>query len=173
MTEDTEAAEAMVNTLLLEATPSVSFRVLGDLWIGSAPPIGWTVGQHFDCLVLSAMEYPPGPSCFPKVETIAVSMNDDGTPMRRQEMAEAVRAAGRVLSWLKARKRVLVTCHAGLNRSGLVLALILIKDGLTPQDAIARIRDHRGEDALFNRDFHNWLLTEGESFFSPSSQQAA
>ena len=69
--------------------------------------------------------------------------------------------------------RVLVRCQAGLNRSGLVLALILIKDGLKPQDAIARIRDNRGEDALFNRDFHNWLLTEGESFFSPSSQQAA
>jgi len=69
--------------------------------------------------------------------------------------------------------RVLVRCQAGLNRSGLVLALILIKDGLTPQDAIARIRDNRGDDALFNRDFHNWLLTEGENFFSPSSQQAA
>ena len=73
----------------------------------------------------------------------------------------------------KSGDRVLVRCQAGLNRSGLVLALILIKDGLTPQDAIARIRDNRGEDALFNRDFHNWLLTEGESFFSPSSQQAA
>ena len=69
--------------------------------------------------------------------------------------------------------RVLVRCQAGLNRSGLVLALILIKDGLTPAQAITRIRDNRGEDALFNRDFHNWLLTEGESFFSPSSQQAA
>ena len=69
--------------------------------------------------------------------------------------------------------RVLVRCQAGLNRSGLVLALILIKDGLKPAEAIARIRDNRGEDALFNRDFHNWLLTDGESFFSPSSQQAA
>lgn len=69
--------------------------------------------------------------------------------------------------------RVLVRCQAGLNRSGLVLALILIKDGLTPTQAISRIRDNRGDDALFNRDFHNWLLTEGESFFSPSSQQAA
>ena len=69
--------------------------------------------------------------------------------------------------------RVLVRCQAGLNRSGLVLALILIKDGLTPTEAIARIRENRGEDALFNRDFHNWLLKEGESFFSPSSQQAA
>ena len=69
--------------------------------------------------------------------------------------------------------RVLVRCQAGLNRSGLVLALILIKDGLEPSEAIARIRDNRGEDALFNQDFHKWLLKEGGSFFSPSSQQAA
>jgi protein-tyrosine phosphatase len=73
----------------------------------------------------------------------------------------------------KSGDRVLVRCQAGLNRSGLVLALILIKDGLKPAEAIARIRDNRGEDALFNRDFYNWLMVEGESFFSPSSQQAA
>jgi protein-tyrosine phosphatase len=69
--------------------------------------------------------------------------------------------------------RVLVRCQAGLNRSGLVLALILIKDGLTPQEAINRIRDNRGPDALFNENFHAWLLKEGEKFFSPSSQKAA
>jgi len=69
--------------------------------------------------------------------------------------------------------RVLVRCQAGLNRSGLVLALILIKDGLTPAHAIERIRINRGPDALFNENFHAWLLKDGESFFSPSSQQAA
>lgn len=69
--------------------------------------------------------------------------------------------------------RVLIRCQAGLNRSGLVLALILIKDGSKPAEAISLIRTNRGEDALFNHDFHNWLLKEGESFFSPSSQQAA
>jgi hypothetical protein len=73
----------------------------------------------------------------------------------------------------KAGDRVLVRCQAGLNRSGLVLALILIKDGLTPSEAIAQIRQNRGEDALFNNNFHNWLMQEGEKFFSPSSQQAA
>ena len=73
----------------------------------------------------------------------------------------------------KSGDRVLVRCQAGLNRSGLVLALILIKDGLTPQEAIDRIRDNRGPDALFNDSFHAWLISEGESFFSPSSQKAA
>jgi protein-tyrosine phosphatase len=73
----------------------------------------------------------------------------------------------------KSGDRVLVRCQAGLNRSGLVLALILIKDGLKAQSAINCIRDSRGPDALFNENFHAWLLKEGESFFSPSSQQAA
>ena len=73
----------------------------------------------------------------------------------------------------KAGDRVLVRCQAGLNRSGLVTALILIKDGLTPHEAITCIRENRGPDALFNENFHFWLLKEGENFFSPSSQQAA
>ena len=73
----------------------------------------------------------------------------------------------------KSGDRVLIRCQAGLNRSGLVTALIMIKDGLSPERAIALIRKGRGEDALFNNNFCNWLREEGESFFSPSSQQAA
>ncbi len=73
----------------------------------------------------------------------------------------------------KSGDRVLIRCQAGLNRSGLVLALILMKDGLSAQDAIALIRENRGPDALFNTNFCNWLEAEGESFFSPSSQRAA
>jgi protein-tyrosine phosphatase len=73
----------------------------------------------------------------------------------------------------KAGDRVLVRCQAGLNRSGLVSALILIKDGATPQEAIETIRTHRGEDALFNTSFVDWLMRDGASFFSPSSSQEA
>ena len=70
--------------------------------------------------------------------------------------------------------RVLIRCQAGLNRSGLVTALILIKDGFTAEKAIELIRESRGEDALFNTHFTSWLLTEGEAFFHTSpSQQAA
>ena len=73
----------------------------------------------------------------------------------------------------KSGDRVLIRCQAGLNRSGLVTALILIRDGLTASEAIALIRNQRGEDALFNEDFSRWLLEEGESFFSPSSTSRA
>jgi protein-tyrosine phosphatase len=73
----------------------------------------------------------------------------------------------------KSGDRVLVRCQAGLNRSGLVTALILIKDGHAPEDAINAIRTNRGQDALFNTSFVDWLMRDGASFFSPSSSQEA
>ncbi len=59
--------------------------------------------------------------------------------------------------WKKG-KRVLVRCQAGLNRSGLVMALMLIKDGLSPREAIDLIRSRRSPYALCNLDFEDWLL---------------
>ena len=67
--------------------------------------------------------------------------------------------------------RVLIRCQAGLNRSGLVTALILIKDGMTPEDAIRTIRKNRADIALFNEHYVHWLMTSGEAFINqPSSQ---
>jgi protein-tyrosine phosphatase len=74
----------------------------------------------------------------------------------------------------KSGDRVLVRCQAGLNRSGLVMALILIKDGFAPEDAINAIRTQRGPDALFNESFANWIIEDGLHFLgmSPSQQVA-
>ena len=66
--------------------------------------------------------------------------------------------------------RVLVRCQAGLNRSGLVTALILIKNGMSAEDAIRTIRNNRADIALFNEHFVYWLMTSGEAFINqPSS----
>lgn len=59
----------------------------------------------------------------------------------------------------KSGKRVLIRCQAGLNRSGLVMALVLIRDGYTAAEAIHLIRSQRGQAALCNRTFEKWLLT--------------
>lgn len=155
--ENTDSEEETA-IILQQREPAVAYRVFGSLWIGSAPPIGWAVSEHFDCLVLSAMEYLPGPTCYPRVETLAVSLNDDGSPMRKEEMAEAVRAAGKVLSWLRGGKRVLVSCHQGRNRSGLICALALCKgQGMTPKQAVETVRQARGPNALRNDYFLRFL----------------
>ena len=69
--------------------------------------------------------------------------------------------------------RVLVRCQPGLNRSGLVTALILMSTGLDAETAIEQIRTNRAEIALFNEDYVRWLKVEGATFVSPSSSQQA
>jgi len=54
-------------------------------------------------------------------------------------------------------QRVLVRCQAGMNRSGLIMALVLVREGHTPQEAINLIREKRSQDALFNGRFADWL----------------
>lgn len=57
----------------------------------------------------------------------------------------------------KSGKKVLVRCQAGWNRSGLVMALVLNKEGYEPREAIALIRERRSTHALCNLDFVNYL----------------
>ena len=54
-------------------------------------------------------------------------------------------------------KKVLIRCQAGLNRSGLLTALVLINEGYTPEDAIALIREKRSGWALCNPDYVSYL----------------
>lgn len=57
---------------------------------------------------------------------------------------------------------VLIRCQAGINRSGLVTALVLIQAGLRAPQAIALIRQQRGAGTLLNDSFVGWLLDHGE-----------
>ncbi len=62
-------------------------------------------------------------------------------------------------------ERVLLRCQAGLNRSSLILALVLMIDGYTAQQAIDLIRDKRHAKALFNPHFVEWLLKQDLKFW--------
>ena len=73
----------------------------------------------------------------------------------------------------KAGDRVLIRCQAGLNRSGLVTALVLIKEGHLPADVITLLRAKRDRDALCNQDFAEWLLVYGQEFFQTFSTSQA
>ena len=62
-------------------------------------------------------------------------------------------------------KRVLVRCQAGQNRSGLVMALILMRDGKSADEAIEVVRTHRNFGALNNPAFVDWLKAEPLDFW--------
>ena len=69
--------------------------------------------------------------------------------------------------WLSG-DRVLVRCQAGLNRSGLVTALIMMSTGLDAETAIEQIRKNRADIALFNNNYVEWLMSEGAQFLAPA-----
>lgn len=132
-------------------------RVHDNLWMGGIPPTGRSIGQYFDCLVLAAREYQAS-ECYRGIQVTLAYLNDDGTPMTKDEAKDAVRTAGKVIKWLREGLRVLVTCHSGLNRSGLITAIALCKyNNLSPQMAVNAIRIARGHYALRNPYFLKFL----------------
>ena len=61
--------------------------------------------------------------------------------------------------WKKG-KKVLIRCQAGLNRSGLITALVMIRDGYEPQEAIDIMREKRSGYVLMNPVFEEWILSQ-------------
>jgi protein-tyrosine phosphatase len=82
---------------------------------------------------------------------------DANTFTKVQEIAEWLHA-----QW-KSGKKSLSRCQAGLNRSGLVIALVLIKEGYSADEAITLIREKRDPNALCNPDFVRTIEKYAES----------
>lgn len=76
---------------------------------------------------------------------------DDKTWDRIKSAVEAV-----VDHWSEGQK-VLVRCQAGFNRSGLIMALVLMKLGFTAEVAIKRLRDRRSSYVLVNPVFEEYV----------------
>lgn len=72
------------------------------------------------------------------------------------EVAELV-AIARFISAARRIGTVLVHCQAGLNRSGLVLALAMMVDGASANFAISHLRERRNDWVLCNTTFEQWL----------------
>lgn len=79
------------------------------------------------------------------------------TPEELELVMEAV--AWGYKRWTSGRK-VLVRCQAGMNRSSLVAALILMENGMRAGEAIQAIRTQRSRHCLFNEEFVRVLINE-------------
>lgn len=89
------------------------------------------------------------------VEELRWGIMDGHQALPLEEMQETVAWAHR--RWA-AGKRVLIRCQAGLNRSSLIAALVLVRDGMTPPEAIDKIRRTRSPQALFNTAFTRFII---------------
>lgn len=132
------------------------------LYQGSAPPPGPELrARGFDLLVLAAEEIQPPAWAFPGVRVI-YAPSDDSSHIPE---STAHPAAQEVARYLRAGKRVLVTCAAGLNRSGLISALALwYATGRSGRECVAQVQKRRAY-ALCNTwfaDYVSSLLPRGK-----------
>lgn len=127
-------------------------EIAPGLFQGSKPPFGPTLKElGLDVLVLTAREIQPASVYFPGVEVVHAPIDDmpDERPLDRHGLSLVLNAARRATNALAAGRRVLVTCAAGMNRSGLVSAVTLImSQGLSGRAAIETVKRNRrwGED---------------------------
>lgn len=127
-------------------------KIAERLYQGARPPTGLCLKQlRFDMLVLAAEEYQPGSEMFPGIRVIHAPMDD--SELTRDEWDTARRAAAEVASAIRVGARVLITCYAGLNRSGLITALSLYLLTGESGRAVVRVVQSRRRNALCNRSF--------------------
>lgn len=140
------------------------------IWQGSFPAPGTDLrAQGIDVVILCARELNerldrigrPVPSLYPGVRVLRAYLDDSGAPATLAEFREAHRVADEAAAlWLRG-ARILVTCAMGLNRSGLVTAILLRElfgvDGVYAIDHIRR----RRPNAMGNRYFQDYLRRLG------------
>ncbi|MFD6936062.1 protein phosphatase [Streptomyces goshikiensis] len=126
----------------------------GHVWndpAGEPRPV--VVADEFDLVISLFTRSGHGPA--PGTEHLVAEMPDAVlTAGQLHTVRGLARAASRALD---AGRTILVRCHSGYNRSGLVVAQCLVERGLAPAEAIALIRRRRSPWALHNAVFTAYL----------------
>ncbi|WP_350326129.1 protein-tyrosine phosphatase family protein [Streptomyces katrae] len=113
------------------------------------------VGTEFG-LVISLFSR-PGHGPDPRVEHLLAEMPD--RPLTAGQIHTVQQLARTAAQAVRAGRTVLVRCHSGYNRSGLVVAQALIELGWETTTAVETIRKKRSPMALNNRIFEEYLTT--------------
>lgn len=146
--------------MAIEHVPNYSL-VYPRIYMGGAVVDADGIFEAFDVVVLSASEWQP--EVIPPDRTkdvLRINMHDVDShlalgPEVRSKLGSLVSTLEKLY---REEKRILITCMAGMNRSGLVTALLMMRAlGHTPKTAISLIRDARGPSALSNPTFVRYI----------------
>ncbi|MFD0274870.1 protein phosphatase [Kitasatospora sp. NPDC127111] len=137
-------------------------EIVPGLWMGGhfVTPPGRAlepvvVEREFDLVV--SLFTRPGHGPAPGVEHLVREVPDG--PLSAGQLHDVLEAAGLVAEAVRRGRRTLVRCHAGQNRSGLVVAQALVELGHETDRAVELIRDRRSPWALNNQAFVDYLAT--------------
>lgn len=124
-------------------------RVIANLWQGDAFEL--QNAHAYTYVVSAAIERRPTR----EVRYLHVKLDDAPVAWQAtREWRDAVRyAAKSAAEHVKRGDRTLIVCNAGLNRSGLIVAMALRYLGYRPEFAIMHVKAARGLNALSNQSF--------------------
>jgi hypothetical protein len=128
---------------------------------------GWRLGDErpYDAVVTLYAWAQPVPW---EVEELRYGFGD--CDIRYADTERILRAARWAWRRWVAGDRVLIRCQAGLNRSGLITALVLMLEGYAADEAVPLIRRRRSAWCLCNGYFESWLSQEAPALLSPYRQ---
>ena len=126
-------------------------RIASKLYQGSLPPYVEELHRaRIHTIVLCARELQPDDWRLPGIEVLRCPFVDVAEPVGLSTLRMIDQTSTAVAARVRAKQRTLVTCAAGLNRSGLVTALALTKlYGISGHDAVKWVQRER-PGALFN-----------------------
>jgi hypothetical protein len=129
-----------------EAPPWPASEIVPGVWQSGSPQ----PGEHWDAVIDLDCSAPP-------LEGVAFYAHwpiEDGPA---PETAVLVALADLVNDLRRGGKRVLIHCAAGINRSGLLAAAALIRDGMEADEAVETVRARR-PGVLNNPEFVRQLI---------------
>ncbi|GAA4078783.1 hypothetical protein [Actinomadura miaoliensis] len=137
-------------------------EIVPGLWMGGhqyrdaggqlAPAV---VDAQFDVVISLYRREGHGPAAW--IDHHHVDLPDG--PLSADQLEAVCLLADLAAAAVRSGRRVLVRCHSGYNRSGLVVAHALVTLGFTTEDAIFLLRRQRSPWALNNRLFVDYLTT--------------
>ena len=137
-------------------------EIVPSLWMGGhhyrdamGTRVPVVVGGEFDLVISLYVREGHGPS--DGVEHWCAEVPDG--PLTAEQIGAVSRAARLAAESIEQGRRVLVRCHSGYNRSGLVIAHTLTLLGHSTDDAIFLVRNRRSKWALNNSLFVDYLNT--------------
>lgn len=126
-------------------------HIVGNLWVGGCID-GLKLADDFRFVVslYPWEQYRLGPD----TERLEVRLYDDAI----DSIGEIHDIAQTAFECVAAGK-TLIHCQAGLNRSGLISTLVLIKQGYTVEDALALLREKRTPAVVCNPYYQEFLAS--------------
>lgn len=134
-------------------------QIHGKLYQGSAPSKGDVIKtEGFDVLVLCAEEI-QNIKDYNVDYIIQAPGKDTFKDLYPEDLVKWKEAAKEAANHIRSGRRVLITCQAGLNRSGIVTAMTLRElTGWSGEKCAKHVKSKR-YGALFNKAFYNYLVT--------------